>query len=271
MAICNLLLAFSLRCLALPAGMHVSITPAPPYIPWHCSAPTTTPHVLPLAYVCPPNHPPTHRRSGADKVSIGGDAVDAAEAYYARGGTCAGDTAIEQISQVYGKQAVVVSGGRGRGFEAVKGEARGEMEVEGQRAGTGVAICVSAGTADVTGNGQVRQVDVHLSLQHHELVFHSHTGLHWPPGTAKSQAQRHRNSHIPYLTCVPLPPRPPTHPSPHTGQHRPPPRVCVQPLRHPPHLRPRLQAGAQRGGLVLVAVHGEGRAGGAGPGCCGAG
>lgn len=48
-------------------------------------------------------------RSGADKVSIGGDAVYAAEAYYARGGAVAGDTAIEAISQHYGAQAVVVS------------------------------------------------------------------------------------------------------------------------------------------------------------------
>ncbi|KAG2499823.1 hypothetical protein HYH03_002115 [Edaphochlamys debaryana] len=48
-------------------------------------------------------------RSGADKVSIGSDAVDAAQAYYARGGKTDGSTAIEQISAVYGKQAVVIS------------------------------------------------------------------------------------------------------------------------------------------------------------------
>ena len=48
-------------------------------------------------------------KSGADKVSIGGDAVDAALEYYARGGAAAGNTAIEQISAVYGAQAVVVS------------------------------------------------------------------------------------------------------------------------------------------------------------------
>lgn len=46
--------------------------------------------------------------NGADKVSIGGDAVDAAEAFYASGGKVTGGTAIEQISSVYGKQAVVV-------------------------------------------------------------------------------------------------------------------------------------------------------------------
>ncbi|KAG2427097.1 hypothetical protein HXX76_012608 [Chlamydomonas incerta] len=48
-------------------------------------------------------------RSGADKVSIGSDAVDAAQAYYARGAKADGSTAIEQISAVYGKQAVVIS------------------------------------------------------------------------------------------------------------------------------------------------------------------
>ena len=48
-------------------------------------------------------------KSGADKVSIGSDAVTAAEEYYARGKKLSGLTAIEQISQAYGNQAVVVS------------------------------------------------------------------------------------------------------------------------------------------------------------------
>ncbi|KAI9189272.1 Histidine biosynthesis bifunctional protein hisB [Blastocladiella emersonii ATCC 22665] len=54
-------------------------------------------------------------RAGADKVSIGSDAVYAAEAVWARAaadGTLPpldGSTAIEQIAQVYGSQAVVVS------------------------------------------------------------------------------------------------------------------------------------------------------------------
>lgn len=47
--------------------------------------------------------------SGADKVSIGSDAVTAAEEYYARGKTLTGATAIETISEAYGNQAVVVS------------------------------------------------------------------------------------------------------------------------------------------------------------------
>ncbi|KAK0619626.1 hypothetical protein B0T14DRAFT_566456 [Immersiella caudata] len=48
-------------------------------------------------------------KSGADKVSIGSDAVLAAEEYYAGGKTLFGNTAIEQISKAYGNQAVVVS------------------------------------------------------------------------------------------------------------------------------------------------------------------
>lgn len=48
-------------------------------------------------------------RSGADKVSIGGDAVAAAEAYYANGCAGTGESSIEQISHVYGAQAVVIS------------------------------------------------------------------------------------------------------------------------------------------------------------------
>ena len=48
-------------------------------------------------------------RSGADKVSIGSDAVTAVEAYRARGGVKDGSTAMEQIAAVYGNQAVVIS------------------------------------------------------------------------------------------------------------------------------------------------------------------
>ena len=48
-------------------------------------------------------------RAGADKVSIGSDAVLAAEEYFTNGSTCTGKTAVEAISLVYGKQAVVIS------------------------------------------------------------------------------------------------------------------------------------------------------------------
>jgi glutamine amidotransferase/cyclase len=48
-------------------------------------------------------------RAGADKVSIGSDAVTAAEEVVARQGGKTGLSAIEQISARYGRQAVVVS------------------------------------------------------------------------------------------------------------------------------------------------------------------
>ncbi|KZF20108.1 imidazole glycerol phosphate synthase HisHF [Xylona heveae TC161] len=48
-------------------------------------------------------------KSGADKVSIGSDAVTAAEEYEAAGKKLSGQTAIETISNAYGRQAVVVS------------------------------------------------------------------------------------------------------------------------------------------------------------------
>lgn len=48
-------------------------------------------------------------RAGADKVSIGSDAVYAAEDYVRSGGERTGTTSIETISRVYGVQAVVVS------------------------------------------------------------------------------------------------------------------------------------------------------------------
>ncbi|KAM7280023.1 hypothetical protein ACFE04_007157 [Oxalis oulophora] len=47
-------------------------------------------------------------RSGADKISIGSDAVYAAEEYI-KTGVKTGNTSLEQISRVYGNQAVVVS------------------------------------------------------------------------------------------------------------------------------------------------------------------
>jgi imidazole glycerol phosphate synthase glutamine amidotransferase subunit len=47
-------------------------------------------------------------RSGADKVSIGSDAVQVAERYLGEG-RASGESAIEEISRVYGRQAVVIS------------------------------------------------------------------------------------------------------------------------------------------------------------------
>ncbi|KAL8694276.1 MAG: hypothetical protein Q9218_001044 [Villophora microphyllina] len=51
----------------------------------------------------------TYFKSGADKVSIGSDAVLAALEYYRNGKRLSGQTAIEVISAAYGIQAVVVS------------------------------------------------------------------------------------------------------------------------------------------------------------------
>lgn len=48
-------------------------------------------------------------KSGADKVSIGSDAVMVAEQYFENGKRLTGKTAIETISAAYGNQAVVVS------------------------------------------------------------------------------------------------------------------------------------------------------------------
>lgn len=48
-------------------------------------------------------------KSGADKISIGSDAVIVAEEYFKSGKKLSGRTAIEQISSKYGNQAVVVS------------------------------------------------------------------------------------------------------------------------------------------------------------------
>ena len=48
-------------------------------------------------------------KSGADKVSVGSDAVTVAEEFYQAGEQLSGKTAIETISKAYGNQAVVVS------------------------------------------------------------------------------------------------------------------------------------------------------------------
>mmetsp|Transcript_9242 Transcript_9242/g.16137 ORF Transcript_9242/g.16137 Transcript_9242/m.16137 type:complete len:613 (+) Transcript_9242:68-1906(+) len=48
-------------------------------------------------------------RAGADKISLGSDAVYAAEKYYKEGKEKSGTSSIEQISYVYGAQAVVIS------------------------------------------------------------------------------------------------------------------------------------------------------------------
>ena len=72
--------------------------------------------------------------SGADKVSIGSDAVFVAEEWWAHGGKGDGKSGIERISEAYGRQAVVVSvdpkrvyvsgvedeGFKGKGFSVIR-------------------------------------------------------------------------------------------------------------------------------------------------------
>ena len=48
-------------------------------------------------------------QSGADKISIGSDAVTIAENYYANNGEITGLSSIETISSKFGNQAVVIS------------------------------------------------------------------------------------------------------------------------------------------------------------------
>lgn len=48
-------------------------------------------------------------KAGADKISVGGDSVDAAQKYLAAGAKLDGTTSIEQVANAYGSQAVVVS------------------------------------------------------------------------------------------------------------------------------------------------------------------
>lgn len=62
-------------------------------------------------------------RAGADKVSIGSDAVFAAEKFIESGGKKGGHTSIETISHAYGAQAVVISIDPKRVYAAEKGAA----------------------------------------------------------------------------------------------------------------------------------------------------
>lgn len=63
-------------------------------------------------------------RSGADKVSIGTDAVSAAQKYYANGQRGDGTSPIETISKAYGAQAVVISVDPKRSYVSSPSETR---------------------------------------------------------------------------------------------------------------------------------------------------
>ncbi|KAG6172482.1 hypothetical protein E4U11_003752 [Claviceps purpurea] len=97
-------------------------------------------------------------KSGADKVSIGSDAVIAAEEYYALGRKLFGNTAIEQISRAYGNQAVVVSVDPKRVY-VPKVDATGHHIIETKFLGpNGEPYCWYACT--IKGGRETRDMDV---------------------------------------------------------------------------------------------------------------
>ncbi|CAH0485668.1 unnamed protein product [Peronospora farinosa] len=100
-------------------------------------------------------------RSGADKVSIGSDAVYTAEKYYANGGKGDGSSSIETISAVYGNQAVVVSMDPKRVYVAsfYDENAKGHKVVKLSRSGpNGEEYCWYQMT--VRGGRETRDLDV---------------------------------------------------------------------------------------------------------------
>lgn len=96
--------------------------------------------------------------SGADKVSIGSDAVLAAEEYYANNRRLFGATAIEQISRAYGNQAVVVSVDPKRVWVPKPDATRHHTVATTQRGPKGEAHCWYACT--VRGGRETRDMDV---------------------------------------------------------------------------------------------------------------
>ncbi|GKY91313.1 hypothetical protein MPSEU_000103500 [Mayamaea pseudoterrestris] len=85
-------------------------------------------------------------RAGADKVSLGSDAVHASEAFIASGKVKTGKTSIEMISRVYGAQAVVISIDPKRVYvksmDDVKNEKHVVVELEKDEAGPdGERLC----------------------------------------------------------------------------------------------------------------------------------
>jgi imidazole glycerol-phosphate synthase len=97
-------------------------------------------------------------KSGADKVSIGSDAVLAAEEYYAAGCKLFGNTAIEQISGKYGNQAVVVSVDPKRVY-VPKADATRHATIETKFPGPkGETLCWYACT--IRGGRETRDMDV---------------------------------------------------------------------------------------------------------------
>ncbi|SPN97320.1 probable bifunctional histidine biosynthesis protein hishf [Cephalotrichum gorgonifer] len=97
-------------------------------------------------------------KSGADKVSIGSDAVIAAEEYYAADKKLSGKTAIEQISSAYGCQAVVVSVDPKRAYVADPSASSHHLIETSTPGPAGEKYCWYACT--VKGGRETRDVDV---------------------------------------------------------------------------------------------------------------
>ena len=100
-------------------------------------------------------------RAGADKVSIGSDAVLAAEEYYANNCVKTGKTSIETISHVYGAQAVVISIDPKRVYVTSPDANNDKNHVivelpEGQRGPNGEAYCYYAST--IKGGRETRDI-----------------------------------------------------------------------------------------------------------------
>ncbi len=98
-------------------------------------------------------------KSGADKVSIGSDAVVAAEEYFENGKHLSGTTAIETISAAYGNQAVVVSVDPKRVFMKSPDETH-HRAIRTQYPGpSGEEFCWYQCT--IKGGREARDIDVH--------------------------------------------------------------------------------------------------------------
>lgn len=97
-------------------------------------------------------------KSGADKVSIGSDAVIAAEEYYSNGKKLFGNTAIEQISSAYGNQAVVVSVDPKRVYISKPEETKHHIIQTSTPGPNGETACWYACT--IKGGRETRDVDV---------------------------------------------------------------------------------------------------------------
>ncbi|CAL3966684.1 unnamed protein product [Diplocarpon coronariae] len=97
-------------------------------------------------------------KSGADKVSIGSDAVTAAEEYLVAGKKLSSRTAIEQISGAYGNQAIVVSVDPKRVYVSSPSSTKHATIPTANPGPQGEAFCWYACT--IKGGRETRDVDV---------------------------------------------------------------------------------------------------------------